>query len=47
MTRIKEVVSWTIDSRIVEFIENKAKSKNRSRSFIANEILMEILNETI
>ena len=45
MTKTKEVVSWTIDKEIVEKINKKAESNDRSRSYIANKYLQEVLNE--
>ena len=39
----KEVISWTIDKRVVEKVNLEAKEKDRSKSYIANKYLMEIL----
>ena len=41
--RTKEVVSWTIDKKIVEKINFEARRLQRSRSFIANKYLTKVL----
>jgi len=47
MVRNKEVVAWTIDIRIINKINSQALEEGRSRSYIANKYLQEVLNETI
>lgn len=43
MTKNKEVVSWTINIEIVNIINKEAEEQNRSKSFIANKYLKEVL----
>jgi len=45
MTKNKEVVSWTIDKFIIEKINLEAKNTERSKSYVANKYLKEVLNE--
>ena len=43
MAKNKEVVSWTIDIELVKKINQEAKKQFRSKSFIANKYLQEVL----
>jgi len=45
MTKNKEVVSWTIDKIIIEKINREAIDTERSKSYVANKYLKEVLNE--
>ena len=43
MTKTKEVVSWTIDKIIVDKINKEAEESDRSKSYVANKYLLEVL----
>lgn len=40
----KEGVSWTIDADIVEKVKYDAEQSDRSRSYIANQLLRKVVN---
>ncbi len=45
MVRNKEVAAWTIDKKIIAKINSKAEEEGRSKSYIANKYLQEVLDE--
>ena len=45
MVQTKNVVAWTIDKAIIKKINQEAETYDRSRSYIANKYLKEVLNE--
>jgi len=46
MVQTKDVVAWTIDKAIIKKINQEAESSDRSRSYVANKYLQEVLNES-
>ena len=45
MVQTKEVAAWTINKSIIKKINEEAKEQDRSRSYIANKYLKDVLNE--